>query len=100
MAIYKFFTSNGIEFLELLLFQIVVYGGDGDDDHDGDKNRYTLNPSLGDTLSPDTENQGDYGCGAEDLEHLVLEVLDRKESTSRIMEQKVLGGLTIGLLIP
>ena len=68
----------GLQFLELLLLDIVVGGVDGQNDSNGDENGYAFNPSLGDTFVDDTEDEGYGGGSDEDLEDEVFEVFDEQ----------------------
>ena len=92
--------GDGVEFLELLFLDVVVSGGDCDDDDDGDQNRGALHPSVGQTFGENSQDQR-YHCGsAENTKHLVVEVFQDLNEMGVTSSMMVLGGLTMGWLSP
>lgn len=92
--------GHGVESLELLFFDVVVSGGDGDDDHDCDEDGGALQPALSQPFREDTQHQRN-GCGsAEDSQHLVFKILGDLSGEGVTNSQMVLGGLTMGWLSP
>ena len=93
---HVFCSSHSVKFLKLLLFDVVVSGGDSDDDDNSNQNGCSFQPSLSKTFGQDTQNKRNSSGSAKNSQHFILKVLDDLNEESFTSSQMVLGGLTIG----